>query len=154
MRIKLNDIRIMKSSEGSALIMALVILVVLTLAGVMAVNYSSTGVKLTSSLKGEINAFQVADSGIEDGKSALLPLHPWNTTIVNTTLRNSVALGAYSYTVVVTSVAPPDYATIQSTATGPSGESKVIEAVVHYRGGIPTNRDQEGQGAETTNVVN
>ncbi len=134
--------------------MVLVILVVLTLAGVMAVNYSTTGITLTTSIRNEIDVFQAADSGIEEGKSQLLALYPWNSDLVNTVLVNNATLGDYQYTVTVTAVAPPDFVTIQSVASGPNGESKVIEAVVHYRGGIPTNRDQEGQGSETTNVVN
>ncbi|RMG57705.1 MAG: hypothetical protein D6713_09160 [Deltaproteobacteria bacterium] len=143
-----------RTQRGSALVMALIIMVVLTLAGIMAVNYSSTGVVLTSSLRSEIDVFQAADSGIEEAKSLLLAQYPWNDDLVNTVLVDNASLGDYNYTVTVTAVAPPDYVTIQSVASGPGGESKVIEAVVHYRGGIPNNRDQEGQGAETTNVVN
>jgi Tfp pilus assembly protein PilX len=156
------------SESGAALVMALIFMVILTILGILAINYSTTGLQVVGEVKQEAILAQTADAGIEQVKTALWSMHPWNTDsavttaltpgnylIANTALDNNASnylLMRQQYNVTVKNVNGPDLITVVATATNmDTNQSKRVEAVLHY---FAINPDQAGQGAENSNVIN
>jgi len=141
--------------------MALVFLVLLTVIGILAINYSTTGLQIVGGMKQEAILAQTADSGIEQAKVRLWSLHPWNSNLtVGQTLADNVLetntanvlLSRQRYQVRVDNVVGPDLVSVTVTATNQdTGQAKQVAAVLHY---FATNPDQAGQSAENSNVIN
>ena len=82
---------IINNRQGSALVVALVILVLLTMIGVAATNTSTTEVQISTNALLHNIAFYTADSGIEAGRAALNNLKiadagNWDKLLFNSTV--------------------------------------------------------------------
>jgi hypothetical protein len=142
--------------------MALIMMVILTILGILAINYSTTGLQVVGEMKQEAILAQTADTGIEEAKGVLWGMHPWDNAvaagtvlIIDTPLDNGTSnylLMRQQYGVTVKSVNGPDLLTVVATATNQdTHQNRQVEAVLHY---FATNPDQAGQGAENSNVIN
>ncbi|GAB4368008.1 MAG: hypothetical protein Kow00128_12960 [Deltaproteobacteria bacterium] len=158
-----------RREEGFALVMTLVFMVILTVIGILAVEYSTTGIQVVGEVRQEAVLAQTADTGIEQVKSLLWPLHPWDTNptistawastdrllIADTPLDSDMSnylLTRQRYNVRLDSINGPDLLTVTASATHQdTGQIKQVEAVLHY---FATNPDQAGQGADNANVIN
>jgi hypothetical protein len=167
MRIRTNGR--LDSESGAALVMALIFIVILTILGILAINYSTTGLQVVGEMKQEAILAQTADTGIEELKAFLWDKHPWdvNTAITtaladpnrilltDTPLDNNASnylLTRQMYNVRLESVNGPDLVRVTATARNQdTGQTKQVEAVLHY---FAINPDQAGQGAENSNVIN
>lgn len=66
---------IIKDNKGTALMTALIILVLLTLIGIAAINTSTTEIQIATNMKGSKGSFSEGDSGIEAGMRWLLNVY-------------------------------------------------------------------------------
>lgn len=157
------------SESGAALVMALIFIVILTIIGVLAINYSTTGLQVVGEMKQEAILAQTADTGIEELKAFLWDKHPWDINaaitaaladpnrmlLADTPLDNNTSnyiLTRQLYNVRLESVNGPDLVRVTATARNQdTGQTKQVEAVLHY---FATNPDQAGQSAENSNVIN
>lgn len=157
------------SESGAALVMAMIFIVVLTIIGILAINYSTTGMQVVGEMKQEAILAQTADTGIEELKAFLWSRHPWDTDaavtaaladpnrilLSDTPLDNNTSnylLTRQLYNIRLESVNGPDLVRVTATARNQdTGQSKQVEAVLHY---FAINPDQAGQGAENSNVIN
>ena len=122
-----------------------------------------------SGFRAASSAAQAADTAVEQVKVLLWPLHPWDTNATITTAfgttnklliannpldtdMSNYLLTRQQYNVRIDSITGPDLVTVTATASHmDTGQSKQVEAVLHY---FATNPDQAGQGAENANVIN
>ncbi len=84
--------RILGNDTGSALIIALLILLVLTLLGINAINTTTFETAISGNERARLEAFYAADAGIEEAKSRLPDLisDPGKKTIEVTKLRDGL----------------------------------------------------------------
>lgn len=165
-RRKVSGARVRGSGErGSALVMALLFLVLLTVIGILAINFSTTGLQVIGGMKQEAILAQTADTGLEQMKTYLWSRHPWNDTSLLSLPADNVPLmgvldnnlGNYlltrqNYSVKVNRIEGPDLISVTVTArNAATNQMKEVDAVLHY---FAINPDQAGQGAENSNVIN
>ena len=158
-----------EKERGSALVITLVFLAILTVIGILIVSYTSTGLHVVGEMRQEAILSQATDTAIEEMKTFLWSRHPWNAdadlsaalassnrlaiadTPLDTNLSN-LLLTRQLYNVRLDSINGPDLVKITATAThSDTGQAKQVEVVLHYFAG---NVDQAGQGAENSNVIN
>jgi len=158
-----------EKERGSALVITLVFLTILTVIGILIVSYSSTGLHLVREMRQEAILSQATDRGIEEIKTFLWSRHPWDTdatlsavlaspsrlAIADTPLETNMSnllLTRQLYNVRLDNINGPDLVKITATATNAdTGQAKQVEVMLHYFAG---NVDQAGQGAENSNVIN
>ncbi len=115
------------NNRGSALLISLALLGMLTLVAIVAVDQANTDIDLSYNNMHAEQAFYVAEAGLDHAQSLIAADHSWNAGL------NDIAFngGAYSVTVTDSSVNPAlaDSIVLTSTATLSSGKS-TLEAVV------------------------
>lgn len=135
---------ILKKENGTALITALIILILLTLIGLAAINTSTTEIQIASNMRGSKVSFSEAGAGVEAGTRWLLDrynsgaTHPANNTgnplrvqdplnALNQGYFANQALGAGNYTYRIVSLdapAPDGYRSLQPSQIKEGGSAK------------------------------
>ncbi len=84
--------RILRNDTGSALIIALLILLVLTLLGINAINTTTFETAISGNERARVEAFYAAEAGIEEALSRLPDLreNPGKKTVRKTKLRGDL----------------------------------------------------------------
>ena len=123
---------VLKNSQGMALVVVVFVAAILFTLVSSALLFSSLDLKLTSNLKlGDID-LQVADTGVHHAL-AVIPAgttfpYSSSTTVVPST--NQPAVSGFSYSVTAVNTAGDTQAILTSTALGPNGTKKIIEAYI------------------------
>jgi hypothetical protein len=124
-------IRRLRKNEGSALLVALLVMLMLTLIFVAAINTSVTDIHIAENQKERTSAFYVAEGGLE---LALRVLKDNFNQLDNDTLENLInatpSLGNGSFNVNVSGTSP--YKTLTSDGLSQDGHS-IIEVMVKRR---------------------
>mgnify|MGYP001578385935 CR=1 FL=1 len=135
---------ILKGEKGTALITALIMLVILTLIGIVAINTSTTEIQIASNMRGSKVSFSEAEGGVEAGMRWLLNIynsgasHPANNVgnplrvqdplnALNQGYLANQALGAGNYTYRIVSLdapAPDGYRSFQPAQIKEGGSAK------------------------------
>lgn len=135
---------IFKEERGTALITALIILVLLTLIGIAAINTSTTEIQIASNMRGSKVSFSEAEAGVEAGTRWLLDrynsgaTHPVDNAgnplrvqdpldALNQGYLANQALGAGNYTYRIVSLdapAPDGYRSFQPSQIKEGGSAK------------------------------
>jgi hypothetical protein len=121
----------LRKNEGSALLVALLVMLMLSLIFVAAINTSVTDIDIAKNQKERTSAFYVAEGGLE---LALRVLKDNINQLDNDTLENLInttpSLGSGSFNVAVTGTSP--YKTLNSNGFSSEGHA-IIEVVVKRR---------------------
>ena len=111
------------NNRGSALIITLAVMAMLTVVAIMALNRSTTDVELSYNQLHDEKAFYTAEAGIERARAILENDRAWDSGFVN------AALGSGSYTVTVinstTMPALDDTILVRATGTYDGAEASV-----------------------------
>ena len=116
--------RFINEEKGSALLLALIIMVMLTFVFIAALTTSVTDMDISKNLKERTSAFYMAESGLELGMGVLKG-HPnmLNNDSLEALINASSNLGNGSFSVDVTGTAP--YKTLTSAGNSSEGQSQV-----------------------------
>ena len=118
--------------KGSALLLALIVMVMLTLVFVAAITTSVTDMDISRNIKEKTSSFYVAEAGLEYGMGVLKnnPKMLSNDSLMMLINANS-ALGGGTYNVQVSGTVP--YKTLTSTGKAEDGEARVQVGVKRTR---------------------
>ena len=123
----------LKSSQGIALIMVIMVMVILLSITGASLLFTGLTLKSAGSVKSGTRALHVADAGIQHAIAVVNPGSSLSYT-AQTTVVNSTSFG-YGYSYAVTALNGPgsDQATLTSTAVGSDGAKAMVQAVVVRR---------------------
>ncbi|MDH4223155.1 MAG: pilus assembly PilX N-terminal domain-containing protein [candidate division Zixibacteria bacterium] len=118
--------------KGSALLLALILMVMLTLVFVAAITTSVTDMDISENIKEKTSSFYVAEAGLEYGMG-VLKSNPnmLNNDTLEMLINGSPALGGGTYNIDIAGAIP--YKTLTSTGNAEEGESQVQVIVKRTR---------------------